>query len=113
MVSAISAASGFASGISSPEKAQESAGQSDVARIKAEIISLKSELQCTECEDDQEDIRKTIETLETQLRRAQSDETVSKVKTNAASSSKSEGPGTSGGHKPEPGDPGFLLDMTV
>ena len=111
MVSAISAASGFASGISSPEKAQESAGQSDVARIKAEIISLKSKLQCTECEDDQEDIKKTIETLETQLRRAQSDETASKV--NAASSSKSEDPGTSGGHKPEPGDPGFLLDMTV
>lgn len=113
MASAISAAPGFASGISSPEKAQESAGQSEVARIKAEIISLKSELQCTECEDDQEDIRKTIETLETQLRRAQSDETASKAKANGASSVKSENSVTLGRNKPEPGDPGFFLDVMV
>lgn len=59
-----------------PQADPDESARKEQARIKAELLSVRSEKQCTTCEGDKEKLDQQIEKLETRLRRIESEATV-------------------------------------
>ena len=109
---------------------QGSDAQSEAARVKAEIASLKAELQCTECEDDQAALEDEIKEMQARLQRLQAEANSSSesnevtgaeaanndnalLKNDDDSRANPLEASMRSGHKPEPGEPGYLIDIVA
>ncbi len=67
--------------IAGPSPAGRDDGAAEAARIKAEILSARSEKQCTTCEGDQDKLDEKIQALETKLRQVQSTQRIEPAQT--------------------------------